>query len=160
MSPSGYGTRWTLILHPFLARRQRYWESLLTLNIFKSLRVTEHKQKLTSSQLSRFKKKAPWAPSTSLALTQVCGWQGTEGEANITLPPDGSLEVMLGNSRTWTLLPWLSKGPQDFGSVSIYKRPVKLEGCVKLPGPVNSTESASILLGSIAPSAWWTWLLR
>ena len=80
MSSSGYGIWWTLILHPFLARRQRYWESLLTLIIFKSLRVTEHKQKLTSSQLSHLKKKGPlgsiyqFGINTGLWVTGDRGW--------------------------------------------------------------------------------------
>ena len=37
----------------------------------------------------------------------------------------------------WTLiisLQWLSKGPQDFQSISTYEYPVRLGDCVKLPG--------------------------
>ena len=134
MSSSGYGIWWTLILHPFLARRQRYWESLLTLIIFKSLRVTEHKQKLTSSQLSHLKKKGPlgsiyqFGINTGLWVTGDRGWC-QHHTASRWKPISDAWKLMHLN-----FAPVTFQGAPGLWVISIYEHPVKLEGCVKLPG--------------------------
>lgn len=149
MSPSGYGTRWTLILHS-LARRQRCWESLLTLNIFKFLRVTEHKQKLTSSQLSRLKKKGPLGSTyqsginTGLWVTGARGWRQCH-----TASRWKPIEVTLRNSWAWTWLRWLSKGPRTFGQEAFTNIQWSWRAVLSRLVPVKSI---SILLG-------WSWLL-